>query len=94
LQILNATQGRRVLYAGSLVVGALSLNVTRLLALIADLLATGGALGAVAREVAVLAAVVTLAAVDTVAYIRSAKKTYPSLDEISLRDMCPYPPHE
>lgn len=46
--------------------GALGLDVAGLLALVADLLAGGGALGAVAREVAVLAAVVALGAVDAV----------------------------
>lgn len=51
----------------SLVVGALGLNVARLLALVADLLAASRLLGAVSREVTVLAAVVTLGAVDTLA---------------------------
>ena len=50
-----------------LVVGALGLNVARLLALVADLLAASRLLGAVTREVAVLAAVVALGAVDTLA---------------------------
>ena len=40
-----------------------------LLALVADLLATAGVLGAVTGEVAGLAAVVTLAAVHTVACV-------------------------
>lgn len=51
-----------------LVVGALSLDVTRLLALVADLLATSGLLGAVAGVVAGLAAVVALHAVDALTY--------------------------
>jgi hypothetical protein len=45
-------------------VGALSLDVTSLLALVADLLTSGGLLGAVARVVAGLATVVALHAVD------------------------------
>ena len=52
---------------GGLVVGALSLDVTRLLALVADLLAVARVLGAVPRVVAVLATVVALAALETVA---------------------------
>lgn len=48
-------------------VGALGLDVARLLALIADLLAATGVLRAVAGEVARLAAVVALRAVDAVA---------------------------
>lgn len=51
----------------SLVAGALGLDVARLLALVADLLAASRLLGAVTREVAVLAAVVALGAVDTLA---------------------------
>ena len=51
-----------------LVVGALSLDVSSLLALVADLLTTSGLLGAVTRVVARLAAVVALHAVDTLAY--------------------------
>lgn len=47
-----------------LVVGALSLNVARLLALVANLLASSRLLGAVARVMARLAAVVALHAVD------------------------------
>lgn len=54
------------LYA-RLVVGALSLNVARLLALVADLLTTSGLLGAIARVVTRLAAVVALHAVNTFA---------------------------
>lgn len=50
-----------------LVVGALSLNVASLLALVADLLTTSGLLGAVTRVVARLAAVVALHAVNTFA---------------------------
>lgn len=46
--------------------GALGLDVARLLTLVADLLAGRGALGAVTREVAVLAAVVALGTVDAV----------------------------
>jgi hypothetical protein len=51
-----------------LVVGALSLDVTRLLALVADLLATSGLLGAVAGVVARLATVVALHAIDALTY--------------------------
>jgi hypothetical protein len=51
----------------SLVVGALSLDVARLLALVADLLAAGRLLGAVTGVVAGLAAVVALHAVDALA---------------------------
>jgi hypothetical protein len=51
----------------SLVVGAVGLDVAGLLALVADLLARGRGLGAVAREVAGLATVVALAAVHAVA---------------------------
>lgn len=51
----------------TLVVGAVGLDVARLLALVADLLAGGRCLRAVAREVAGLAAVVALAAVNAVA---------------------------
>lgn len=50
-----------------LVAGALRLDVSRLLALVADLLTTSGLLGAVTRVVARLAAVVALHAVDTLA---------------------------
>lgn len=50
-----------------LVVGAVGLDVAGLLALVADLLARGRGLGAVAREVAGLATVVALAAVNAVA---------------------------
>ena len=50
-----------------LVVGALGLNVSSLLALVADLLATSRLLGAVTRVVTGLAAVVALHAVDTLA---------------------------
>lgn len=46
--------------------GALGLDVAGLLALVADLLAGGGTLGAVTGEVTVLAAVVALGAVDAV----------------------------
>lgn len=48
-------------------VGALGLHVAGLLALVADLLAAAGVLGAVAGEVTSLAAVVALAAVDAIA---------------------------
>ena len=48
-------------------VGALGLDVTALLALVADLLATSRLLGAVTRVVAGLAAVVALHAVDALA---------------------------
>lgn len=50
-----------------LVVGALGLDVAGLLALVADLLTTSRLLGAVARVVARLAAVVALHAVDALA---------------------------
>ena len=50
-------------------VGASGLDVTRLLALVADLLATSRLLGAVAGVVAGLAAVVALHAVDALALI-------------------------
>lgn len=49
-------------------VGALSLDVTALLALVANLLATSGLLGAVTGVVSGLAAVVALHAVDTLAW--------------------------
>lgn len=52
--------------------GALGLDVAGLLALVADLLAGGGTLGAVTGEVTVLAAVVALGAVDTVTWRKSA----------------------
>jgi len=64
----------RLWYASSsppgsqLVVGALGLDVTGLLALVADLLARRRTLGAVAREMARLSAVVAFAAVHTVAW--------------------------
>lgn len=48
-------------------VGALSLDVATLLALVANLLATSGLLGAVTGVVARLAAVVALHAVDALA---------------------------
>lgn len=48
-------------------VGALRLDVSRLLALVANLLATSGLLGAVARVVARLATVVAAHAVDALA---------------------------
>lgn len=51
----------------NLVVGASGLDVTGLLALVADLLATSGLLGAVAGVVTGLATVVALHAVDTLA---------------------------
>lgn len=51
-----------------LVVGALSLDVTSLLALVADLLATSRLLGAVAGVVTRLATVVALHAVDALTY--------------------------
>jgi hypothetical protein len=47
-------------------VGALALDVTGLLALVAHLFATGGLLRAVARKVASLATVVALGALDAV----------------------------
>lgn len=50
-----------------LVVGASGLDVSRLLALVADLLATGRLLRAVTREVTVLATVVAFAAVNALA---------------------------
>lgn len=52
----------------SLGVGARRLDVAGLLALVADLLATGVLLGAVPAEVAVLAAVVALGAVGAVTW--------------------------
>lgn len=62
--------------------------MTRLLALVADLLAVGRFLGAVARVVAVLATVVALAALETVTYSYVSH----ALDAVvapvgSLRDM-------
>lgn len=77
--------------------GALGLDVARLLALVADLLAGGGALGAVAREVAVLAAVVALGAVDTVTCWVSLSATglesmHSAKQKRDLRDMWPMPP--
>jgi hypothetical protein len=51
-----------------LVVGALRLNMSRLLALVADLLATSRLLGAVTGVVSGTAAVVAFHAVDTLAY--------------------------
>lgn len=63
---------RRTILA-TLVVGALSLDVTGLLALVADLVTTSGLLGAVSGVVARLAAVVALHAVDTLAYSRISK---------------------
>lgn len=77
--------------------GALGLDVARLLALVADLLAGGGALGAVAREVAVLAAVVALGAVDTVTcWVRLSATGLESMHSAKqkrdLRDMWPMPP--
>ena len=51
-----------------LVVGALSLDVSGLLALVADLLATSSLLGAVTGVVARLATVVALHAVDALTY--------------------------
>lgn len=61
-----------------LVAGALRLDVSRLLALVADLLATSGLLGAVTRVVTGLAAVVALHAVDTLACVfgQSNQTTY------------------
>lgn len=53
--------------ATTLVVGALRLDVARLLALVADLLAAGGRRGAVTRQMAGDAAVVALVAVHAVA---------------------------
>lgn len=52
----------------NLVVGALRLNVAGLLALVADLLATGRLLGALAGQMARDAAVVALVAIDAVTY--------------------------
>lgn len=52
-----------------LVVGALGLDVSGLLALVADLLAAGRLLRAIAGEVAVLAAVVALGAIGAVAFV-------------------------
>lgn len=65
--IIGHFRGKR-----GLVVGALSLDVSGLLALVAHLLASGRALGAVAREVAGLATVVALAAVHAVAWMNGA----------------------
>lgn len=48
-------------------VGALRLNVARLLTLVANFLATAGILRAVAREVSTLTTVVALGAIDAVA---------------------------
>lgn len=57
-------------------VGALGLDVTGLLALVADLLAATGVLRAVAGEVARLAAVVALGAVDAVTWSLVRAATY------------------
>lgn len=73
-----------------------------LLALVADLLAGGSTLGAVTGEVAVLAAVVALGAVDAVAFkglglvneqnqVRLGRRTAGARH---LRDMWPMPPQE
>jgi len=51
---------RKRLVSGHTLVGTLGLNVTRLLALVADLFASGRFLGTVSREVSGLATVVTL----------------------------------
>ena len=58
---------RLLLELASLVVGAVGLDVAGLLALVANLLARGRGLGAVAREVAGLTTVVALAAVNAIA---------------------------
>ena len=65
----------RLCAAAQLGGGALGLDVARLLTLVADLLAGGGALGAVTRKVAVLAAVVALGAVDAVACLGKMSAT-------------------
>jgi len=65
-QLSLVKEGERVDPA-DLVVGALSLNVSRLLALVADLLATSSLLGAITGVVTRLAAVVALHAVNTLA---------------------------
>jgi hypothetical protein len=66
----NIERGGRIIEVNTvqhLSAGALGLDVAGLLALVADLLATAGVLGAVTGEVTGLAAVVALGAVDTVA---------------------------
>lgn len=79
--------------------------MARLLALVADLLAVARILRAVAREVAGLATVVALAAVDAVACEKRKRKTKvleaghnksPSVAGVAehLRDMWPIPPQE
>lgn len=57
----------------SLVVRALGLDVSGLLALVADLLAARVLLGAIAREVAAAAAVVALAAINTLACFKLSR---------------------
>lgn len=59
-------RGHKNLLAESLGAGALRLDVTRLLALVANLLAAARVLGAVTREMPSLATVVTFASVHTV----------------------------
>lgn len=65
-QRIRSVVNSRLYAAAHLGAGALGLDVAGLLALVADLLAGGGTLGAVTGEVAVLAAVVALGAVDAV----------------------------
>lgn len=67
---------KRTIFAS--LVGALGLNVTSLLALVADLLATSGLLGAVSGVMAGLATVVALHAVDTLACSGVSKRNSPS----------------
>lgn len=66
-----------------LVVGALSLDVASLLALVADLLTASGLLGAVTGVVARLAAVVALHAVNTFA-CRSCQHVVPRYEAEAL----------
>lgn len=72
--------------------GALGLDVTGLLALVADFLAGARVLGAVAGEVTSLAAVVALGSVHTVTcyYVRECE--IEQLVDQYLRDMWPTPP--
>ena len=79
--------------AYNLDVGALGLDVAGLLALVADLLAGAGLLGAVAGQMARDTAVVAFVAVDAVTWRTS--DTIPLYrNGENLRDMWPMPPQE
>lgn len=74
--------------------GALGLDVSRLLALVANLLTTARVLGAVAGEVTSFATVVAFAAINAITYDSSDYDTHVTGSQGYSRDMWPTPPQE